>query len=355
MKISRDVSRFFQDKNPISFHHIYMSVPNEILDLVVVGAGPAGIATAVEAKRAGINKIIILEKAPRHAYSIEKLYTPGKRVDKIYLGQDVECEGAVCIMDGTRETVLATLDEFIDQYGLEIIPNTEVESIERIENDVFKVIDTQKNVWFSRTVVIAIGVYGRPNRPKYPIPKTLKGHIWFDLSEPIPKNQSVLIIGGGNTALEFAEYLYEDHSVTLAYRGSSFVRANEINKTIMVNLEKKHSVKVSMNTDITTVVDQDHDPRIHVTFNNGTEATYDHILYAIGGTTPEAFLKKSGVDLEDKAAKIMTEYRTNVPGLYLAGDLVAGGKGTIVKAFNTGKTVVWDGLCQGQLECRIPT
>ena len=96
--------------------------PNALktLDVLIIGAGPAGIATAVEARRAGIEAILILEKGPKHSFSIEKLYTPNKRVDKAYQGQAVECTGAVCIVDGTRETVLATLDAFIAEHALPV-------------------------------------------------------------------------------------------------------------------------------------------------------------------------------------------------------------------------------------------
>ncbi len=332
-----------------------MMAESEILDLVIVGAGPAGIATAVEAKRVGIEKILLIEKGPSHSYSIEKLYTPGKRVDKVYLGQDIECEGSVCIVDGTRESVLNTMDQFIEEYKLQLISNTEVDHIEQVANDLFLIADLSKRTWRARTVVIAIGVYGRPNKPNYPIPSALRRNIWFDLSEPIPTSSHVLIIGGGNTALEYAQYLYDNYRVTLAYRGSEFAKANEVNRRIVSELEKNAQIEVLLQTDVIGLRDCQEGPRIEVTFNDKSVKRYDHILYAIGGTTPEAFLKKVGVALEGKEPSTSRAYETGIPGLYLAGDLVSGGKGTIVKAFNTGKTVVWDGLCQGQLECRIPS
>lgn len=324
------------------------------LDLLVIGAGPAGIATAVEARRAGIARILLLEKGPTHSYSIEKLYTPGKRVDKVYQGQEVECEGAVCIMDGNRESVLQTLDTFIHQFELPIRYDTEVTAIRPQEDGSFFVEDAKGGTYHTLTVVIAIGVYGRPNRPDYPIPTSLKGHVHFDLTQELQAGQSMLIVGGGNTALEYAAFLYSDHPVTLAYRGQTFTKANEINRRILDDLQAQKKVSVWTTADIASLRDAGEDPRVEATFQDGRVARFDHVLFAIGGATPQGFLQQAGVELEGKNPRVDHRFHTQVPGVFLAGDLVAGGKGSIVKAFNTGHTVVWEGLCQDHLECRIP-
>ncbi|WP_306589599.1 NAD(P)-binding domain-containing protein [Geothrix sp. 21YS21S-4] len=329
-------------------------VDKDLLDLLIVGAGPAGIATAVEAREAGIERILLLEKGPGHSFSIEKLYTPGKRVDKVYLGQEVECEGAVCIVDGTRETVLATLDDFVRQYGLEIRNNTEVTRITPLEEGGFEVQEGRGTSLWTRTVVIAIGVYGRPNRPDYPIPSTLKAFVRFDLTEDIPAGEGVLVVGGGNTALEYVAFLYADHPVTLAYRGAEFAKANEVNRRILQNLEEGGQATVWRNADIASLRDAGEAPRIEATFKDGRVARFHHAVLALGGATPEGFLREAGVELDGKKPRVDHRFQSGVPGLYLAGDLVAGGKGSIVKAFNTGRTVVWEGLCQDHLECRIP-
>ncbi|MBI3132715.1 MAG: NAD(P)-binding domain-containing protein [Acidobacteria bacterium] len=324
------------------------------LDLLIVGAGPAGISTAVEARRAGIERLMLLEKGPSHSWSIEKLYTPGKRVDKVYLGQEVDCDGAVCIIDGTRETALATLDAFVAQYDLPIQYATEVERIDTLEGGGFRVRDTRGDEFLTRTIVIAIGVFGRPNKPDYPLPGSLKGHVHFDLNHGIPAGESVLIIGGGNTALEYAAYLYADHPTTLAYRGHEFAKANEVNRQILSDLDSGGKLGVWLGADVAGLRDTSTAPRVEVTFKDGRVEAFDHVLYGIGGSTPEGFLKAAGVMIDGKSPVVDERFHTTVPGLYLAGDLVAGGKGSIVKAFNTGHRVVWEGLCQDHLECRIP-
>jgi thioredoxin reductase (NADPH) len=203
-------------------------------------------------------------------------------------------------------------------------------------------------------VVIAIGVYGRPNRPDYPIPTSLKGHVHFDLTQPLAPGESVLVVGGGNTALEYVAFLYSAHPVTLAYRGEVFAKANEINRRILEDLEAKDLVRVLTSTDIASLGDAAENPRVEATFKDGRVVRFDHVLFAIGGATPQGFLQQAGVELQGKTPLVDHRFHTHVPGLYLAGDLVAEGKGSIVKAFNTGHKVVWEGLCKDQLECRIP-
>ena len=87
-------------------------------DLLVVGAGPAGISTAIEARAAGVpsSQIIVLEKGPEHSYAIRRFYPEGKRVDAVYKGLEVPCEGQLCISDGSKQQTLDYLDQAIRDY-----------------------------------------------------------------------------------------------------------------------------------------------------------------------------------------------------------------------------------------------
>src|ERR1700704_2692987 len=91
-------------------------------DLIIVGAGPAGISTAVEAREAGIGRerILVLEKGPAHSYAIRKLYPEDKRVDAVYKGIPAISEGRITIQDGTTQQTLDFLDETIQRWELNV-------------------------------------------------------------------------------------------------------------------------------------------------------------------------------------------------------------------------------------------
>ena len=79
--------------------------------LAIIGAGPAGIATAIESYVLGMRDIVLLEKDENHNATIRKFYKDNKRVDKDWKGQKVELDGTIYFMDGTKESTL----DFFDQ------------------------------------------------------------------------------------------------------------------------------------------------------------------------------------------------------------------------------------------------
>ncbi|HET8714596.1 MAG TPA: NAD(P)-binding domain-containing protein [Holophagaceae bacterium] len=318
------------------------------LDLLIVGAGPAGIAAGVEARLAGFQRIQLLEKGPRPSWSIQKLYAPGKRVDRAYLGQDAPREGALDLQDCSKDQCLALLDQALAEHRLPVECDTEVWKVHREEDGLFTALDSKDRSWRARAVVLAIGVYGRPNKPGYPVPGSLKAQIHYDLNA-IPAGSKVLVIGGGNTALEYADFLHRDHDTTLAYRGAEFLKANDVNRGIVARLAAEGKLRVWMEADVESLADAGEAPKVEARFKAGApEAAdrFDHLVYAIGGSTPEAFLQAAGAELHGKAPVVDGAFQSTVPGLYLAGDLIAGGKGSIIKAFNSAHRIVALGLGQ---------
>ena len=305
-------------------------------EVLIVGGGPAGISAAVELRRAGFNAedILILEKGPQHSYSIQKFYTEGKRVDTDYRGEKAPCEGAMCLLPGNRESAITTIEYFIDYYGIRIMTNEGAEKISK-EGDHFFAITGQGD-FFARYAIVSIGILGKPNKPEYLLPAELKDKIHFDVTSVPITNCHVLVVGGGNTAAEYVQYLSNENKVAMSYRKKDFHRLNEINEDILKKMRHDKTAELLLGTDIRAV--ENENGKLIVIFKEGEPRVFDRIVYAIGGTSPEAFLKMSGVEYDGKIPKFNENYETNVPGLFLAGDLVFS-KGTIIKAFNSGKKI----------------
>ena len=309
-----------------------------LLDLLIVGAGPAGISTAVEAREAGIaaDHIVILEKGPAHSYAIRKFYPDGKRVDAVYKGIPAVCEGRICITTGTKQDTLDMLGQTITQWELDVRNDEGVDTIQKRDDGIFDV-RTPKGAYEARVVVIAIGILGKPNVPDYKIPRNeLRGRVHFDVTSDELEGESALVIGGGDSAADFAHYLVgRNFKVDLSYRKAELARMNSINVADVRGMAAMGRLEMLMPTDVTGIASDGGRPR--ALFQQIEPRTYDHVVYALGGSTPAGFLQSTGIYLKGGDPILGEGGQTNVRGLFLAGDLTAGKKGgSIISAFNSG-------------------
>ena len=311
---------------------------SDVYDIIVIGGGPCGIATVVEARANGLKKVLLLEKGDNHSQTIRKFYKDNKRVDKEYKGQDSTIHGIVSFEDGTKESTLDYFDKLLDEEKIEAVFNSEVESVKK-KDDLFFV-HTAKGDYKAKNVMISIGKMGRPNKPNYKIPPSLNGVVNFNLNS-CSSGEKVLVVGGGNSAVEYAIELCQYNKTTLAYRKDKFNRVNDVNVTALWELEKANKLKVRLNHDITEIENESGRVRVH--FSNGKIRVYDRVVYAIGGSTPVDFLQKCGVELDaDKDPVVNEHYESSVPGLYIGGDIVLKNGGSIVLALNHAHKVVQD-------------
>lgn len=311
---------------------------SNLYDLVVIGGGPGGIGGVVEAKANGLEKVVLLEKGDNHSQTIRKFYKDNKRVDKEYKGQDSTIHGVVAFEDGTKETTLDFFDKLLDDGKIEAVFNCEVESVKKVD-DIFEVA-TSKSTIKAKNVMITIGKMGKPNKPDYKIPISLNNVINFNLNS-CSNGEKILVVGGGNSAVEYAIELCQYNDTTLAYRKDTFSRVNDTNKDALAELEKIGKIRVRLNHDIVEL--ENESGKVKVKYNNGKERIYDRVIYAIGGSSPVDFLQKCGINVDDKGTAIVNDvFESNIPGLYVGGDLVLRNGGSIVVALNHAHAIVQD-------------
>ncbi len=302
----------------------------QMYDIIIIGSGPGGVGAAIEAKVLGLEKILVIEKGDNSSQTIRKFYKDNKRVDKDYQGQEVEIKGNVQFLDGTKESTLDYFDELVDNEEIDIAFNSEVEKIEK-EDDLF-LVTTANAGYTTKNVVIAIGRMGKPNKPNYKIPLSLRQKVNYNL-EKCTQGEKILVVGGGDSASEYAVYLSDENQVTLTYRRKEFTRLNSINTKELADANGEERLRLRLGRNIVSL--ENESGAVKVNYDDGYSVVYDRVIYAIGGTTPVEFLRKCGVILNDNKQPILDEnFETKTKGLYIVGDLAVDSGGSIAIALN---------------------
>lgn len=319
-----------------------------VTDLLIIGAGPAGLAAAVEAQRGGLSDLLVVEKGPTHSTMIRTFYKEGKRVDARYAGQEAICFGLLCLRDGNRESFLGLMDHVISSHNIAVRYGTEMWSLRWLPTEsLFEAKTAAGDTLKAKFVVVAIGKMGKPNQPDYwkQIPNILKNNksILFDINSRPLEGLKVLVVGGGDSASEYVQMLSEKSQVTLAYRRENFSKMNPVNEKLLTDILKAGKARALMPADIERIEDDGGKPR--VVFKSQAEETFDAVLYGLGGMSPVEFLRTSGVELDERGEPVVNEHHeSSVPRLYVVGDLLGKGKGggSIIAGFNSATDAVRD-------------
>ena len=195
-----------------------------------------------------------------------------------------------------RKVRIETREGIIGSTGLVINDNERVESIEA-DGSGFNIKTTQGN-YKSRAVLLAIGRRGTPRT--LGVPGENKTKVVYRLIDPEQyRGQHVLVVGGGDSALEAAVSIAEESgtTVTLSYRSEAFSRAKEKNRVKVANAQKAGRLNVLMSSNVKEITDD------KVTINaNDKDVTIDNnaVIVCAGGILPTPFLKSIGIEVETK-------------------------------------------------------
>ncbi|GAB5046875.1 NAD(P)-binding domain-containing protein [Thermodesulfovibrio sp. TK110] len=304
------------------------------VSVAIIGAGPAGIAAAVELKTAGIKNIAVFEKASNFCYTIRRLYPEGKRVDRNYKGMSINSEGVCFFETETKEKFLERMEKYIRDYQVEIVYNTEVNGLHK-DGEFYIIKAALYPVARAYVVVIATGVFDKPKKPSYPIPEEVKNRVFFELPGELPEGEKILVVGGGNTAAELACILSGKCEVYLSYRRPEFFRINEEN---LRELEKrKDKITFFLGSEIKAL--ESEKEGVKVIFTDGHTDVFSKIFYCLGGSTPRNFLEKMGIKFKDSIPEIDEFGESNLERVFLIGD-IAVKRGSIIHAFNSAHKAV---------------
>jgi len=265
-----------------------------MFDLLIVGAGAAGLNAALAAKEKGL-RVLVLEKA-KFANTIED-FPEGKWV---YAEPDATPPKGKLWLDGARkEDLIARWHQIVRENGLEVRTEEGLKSLERERDGAFRVV-SDKGEYRARRIVLATGQRGNPR--KLGVKGEERERVYHRLYAPRHyKDQAVLVVGGGNSAVEAALVLAEQNRVRLSYRGSEFSRLFKDNERKLNAAVAEKRIDLLLNSNVLEFGERV--ARLEIDrggHQESVEVPYDHAFVLIGAELPVTFLKSLGVKMENE-------------------------------------------------------
>jgi putative YpdA family bacillithiol system oxidoreductase len=264
-----------------------------ILDLVIVGAGPAGLSAGLSAKEAGFSAVILEQGSL--ANTIRRF--PNR---KIVMAEPVQIPmyGSLWVSDAPKETLINVWQTIIQSAGIEINENEPVLQVRRNGNKTL-IVSTSKREYECSKVILAIGKRGTPNELQVPgaaFPKVL-----YHLADTSAyTNKRIVVVGGGDSAVEAAIGLSKQkgNQVTLSYRRKEFTRLRERNLKSLEACVQEGTIRLFMGSEVVEVGERD----VLLEAGDGEclRLENDYVFAFIGGSSPKHFLEKIGIPMVTK-------------------------------------------------------
>ncbi len=263
----------------------------DVLDLLIVGAGPAGFSASLAAMEQKLKYVTVEQETLGGTVSH---YPRGKVV--MTSPVKLPLVGKTKFKETTKEALLEFWQGVEEETGVKINYCERVEGVIR-KNDVFE-IKTNRSAYKTNSVLLAIGRRGTPRKLEVSgeeLPKVV-----YRLIDPEQyKGQKVLVVGGGDSALEAAISISEQPgtNVIISYRSESFSRAKQKNRDKVVEAESAGKLKFVMKSRIKNISED----TVEIE-QEGKTVSYpnDAVIICAGGILPTPFLKEIGINVETK-------------------------------------------------------
>ena len=295
-------------------------------ELLIIGAGPIGLACAIAAKKADMDYIVI-EKG----VLVNSLFHFPTNMTFFSTSQLLEIGDVPFIAHGDKPTRREALEYYrrvAESWKLNINLYEAVTDVSSPEGEGHRV-ETEKGLYMADFIIVATGFYDTPNLMGIPGEELPKVKHYYD--EPHPYvGQKIVVVGGGNSAADVAIETYlKGAEVTMVIREDTF--KDSLKYWIRPNLEnriREGAIRAYFNSVLREIREKEVDietPAGSVTLEN------DFVLAMTGYKPDYPFLQKIGIHISEDALKIPRHdpetLETNVPGIFMAG-VVNGGMHT---------------------------
>jgi thioredoxin reductase len=210
---------------------------------------------------------------------------------------DLPLFGKVKLYETSKSELLDLWQSVLKKNNITIQENSKVESIVS-EDGIFKVLTMKGEQYTSETILLAIGRRGTPR--KLNIPGEMKEKVAYRLIEPeLIKGKDIIIVGGGDSAVEAALQLSDKNNVTLSYRNEVFNRIKSQNSVLLNKAVAEGRLEVRLNSNLLSIEDESVLLAIGKDGEN-LNLKNDLVFIFAGGELPTQFLEKAGIMVTKK-------------------------------------------------------
>ena len=255
-------------------------------------AGPAGIAAALQAKKSGV-KYLLLEQdtlgGTVFSFPREKIVMTAP--------MDLPLYGKIKLFQTKKAELLQLWSNVFSKHEIEIKENQKVEKILMVE-DGFEMITNRCLTFYSHKVLLCLGRRGTPR--KLGVPGEHLEKVAYRCLEPERiLNRKIMVVGGGDSAIENALLLSEHNAVSLSYRSDKFSRLKPQNKINIESAIASDKIKIYFNSQIVEIEPD----KIKLNQTEKSESITlenDLVFIFAGGELPTQFLQNAGIEIKKR-------------------------------------------------------
>lgn len=270
-------------------------------DLIVIGAGPAGISASLTAKKHHLNCLTLEQDTLGGA-----VYTFPRKKIVMTTPMDLPLHGKVKLYETTKTELLDLWNEVITKNSIPIKENSKVEAIVP-DNGHFKVVTLTGEEYITKHVLLAIGRRGSPRKLGIPGESTEK--VAYRLLEPEGiKDKKIIVVGGGDSAIESALLLADQNNVILSYRNEFFSRIKPVNHEKIGAAAAEGKIDIRFNTTLVEIEKEEVTISSSIVIGETYKIKNDLVYIFAGGELPTQFLVKVGINITKKFGEAVLKH-----------------------------------------------
>lgn len=269
-------------------------------DLIIVGAGPAGISASLTAKKFGFNFLTLEQDSLGGT-----IFTYPRAKVVMTTSMDLPLYGKVKLSETSKSKLLELWNEALGKNEITIRENCKVENI-RKQAEIFEVEVAGGEKFTSSGIVLALGRRGTPR--KLGVPGESSEKVAYRLLEPENiEGKEILVVGGGDSAIESAMLLAPNNSVSISYRSDKFSRLKPRNQENIDKLSHEGKVTLLFNTNVIEI--EETQVVMQNSLSGETFRIPNNLVFIFaGGELPVELLRKAGISVETKFGEAILKH-----------------------------------------------